>query len=179
VFISLVALSLAYASFMYTRAKDDRARRQSIEDDFWLRKVASPVSIEPFMKFATDLATRLPRNSDSAEAIRTFWTAAVADFGRQEIAFKALGVVRADLSTSATEAMERMEDRLAEYCGDLMKFASDAQEPCPSHHQCAHGLVDDAVACFHELKSVQHSVGHTAPRRWRHRLASLFRRNPS
>ncbi|MGH2376583.1 MAG: hypothetical protein ACRDIC_24385 [bacterium] len=74
--VSILALLLAGLSFRYSRRKDSAARQQSIQDDFWLRKVISPAAIEPFVKFSSNVIAGLPRidgEGISAAAVAQFF----------------------------------------------------------------------------------------------------------
>ena len=89
--ISLLALGVSVWSFWYNRSKDARSRLQSIEDDYWLRKVVSPMSIEPFLKHVTQMVATLPVASESTkESVAEFWKGQTLKQGEFSAAFQAL-----------------------------------------------------------------------------------------
>lgn len=68
--VSVVALLVSLLTFYLNLKKDDRARRQSIHDEFWLRKVAFPAAMEPMLEFGAEIRNLLPLDASDPAANR-------------------------------------------------------------------------------------------------------------
>jgi hypothetical protein len=78
--ISCLALLVSLGGVLYNayaaRSKDALSRRQSINDEFWMRKVLFPQSIEPALAYYSSIETSLPKDrfhqDATAEAVEKF-----------------------------------------------------------------------------------------------------------
>lgn len=132
--LSLVALCVSLYTLVYNRRKDDRQRLRSVDDEYWLRKVLSPHSIEPFLKFSTELIQHLPpaEGSEPASEAAAFVQLRIQLRGLMT-AFDALAVVDPQLAASVNALVEQFEDRLATYGYARKMFQeSGAEEPSRS-----------------------------------------------
>lgn len=122
--ISCLALVVSLGGVMYNalaaRSKDALARRQSINDEFWMRKVLFPLSIEPALTYYSSVETTLPKDRFQAdatmEAIEKFlgeFTATQAGFRGSALAF---GLMNKQLLDAVTSELENIEDVISEYC---------------------------------------------------------------
>ena len=139
VLLSLVAVALAFASFRYSKGKDANARTQSIQDDYWLRKIVSPVSIEPFVLLCNEIVAKLPDASQQASAVDAFYTAYHAKVLDLRPGFLTLKLLDGTTATNAILALEAFEDALAVYCHAL------------KHHLAVNGSLPDRPAAINEL----------------------------
>lgn len=116
-----VAFILSLASFLYTRKKDQKARAQSIRDDYWLRKVISPITIEPMMKQLLELAASIPADCSeeqfSPEEIQKFSTSYSASHITFSSNMMALAILDNSLYASALNCLDEIEEAVVEYCG--------------------------------------------------------------
>lgn len=158
-FTSVAALILSGLAYKYNRAKDQRARKQSISDDFWLRKVVSPVAIEPFVKFVISLSSTLPSTTSSAEDTKKFWAAGVTSFGEFSASFFNLELISADLHKEVAALLEAMEDELSNYCGALQQYLNDATQPIPDHGQTLSSLGKTSRDVMQAIAKFQANVG--------------------
>ena len=75
-YFSFFALCVSIGGVVYTYRKDSRARKHSIEDDYWLRKVIGPIAIEPLLKGILEMIAAAPSDSSmatySAEVTKEF-----------------------------------------------------------------------------------------------------------
>lgn len=166
-FLSVVAIVVSVLTYRYNRSKDQRAREQSIRDDFWLRKVVSPLSIEPFLKFAQELPRALPvASGTSDDAVETFWTTQVAKVGDFEVAFRALGLIDVALGEAVASKLEAFEDLLATYCGDLRAHLKDSATPAPNATAAGHALLTTTLELLKLIQLQQTSVGRASNRGW-------------
>ena len=158
-FTSIAALILSGLAYKYNRAKDQRARKQSISDDFWLRKVVSPVAIEPFVKYIIALSSTLPTTSASAEDVKKFWTSGATCFGEFSASFFNLELISADLHKDVAALLEAMEDELSDYCGALQQHLNDAIQPIPDHSQTLSSLGKTSRDVMQAIAKFQANVG--------------------
>lgn len=152
--VAIAALVLSLRTFRYNREKDERARRTSIVDDFWLRKVVSPVSIEPFLKETTDLCTGLPDASTPVADITTFWIAQTATSAKLTVAFMAFTLVDQSLSDEATSRLEEIDEIVATYCG-LLQVAIHAGTKAPDRDQAIQEIQRICMSVYAAIKAQQ------------------------
>ena len=165
VLLSLVAIAVSVRTFFYNQSKDQRAREQSIRDDFWLRKVVSPLSIEPFLKFAQGLPRELPGMPGSTdEKVEEFWTAQVAKVGDFEVAFRALRLIEVALGDAVATELEKFEDVLAAYCGELRAHIKDPTLSAPDATAAGHALITTTLDLLKLIQSQQNTVGRVSKR---------------
>jgi hypothetical protein len=118
--LSLFAIGLSIYTTISTSRKDSVARRQSINDEFWLRKVLFPTSIEPILKLFFDTIHTLPR--DRSDPLAT--NAAVAEFKAKfdtehaNLSSKLLSVaiLKQSLYIDLSQEFEKVQDAVANYC---------------------------------------------------------------
>jgi hypothetical protein len=156
--MSLVALAVSALSLYYTLSKDQRARKQSIQDDFWLRKVVSPVSIEPLVKFGTELLANLPGEDSDPAAANTFGTDKLSELRGLTEAFRTLLLIKDSLFAEVEPLLESVEDRLAEYMGQLDAHWRSGT-PAPSRPEAMADLSARLMAVLGPIKSHQAGVG--------------------
>lgn len=120
ILLSLCAIGLSWWVFRYNQVKDQRSRSQSIQDDFWLRKIITPISIEPLLKYNMGLATSLPVATNVTEnEVQRYWTEEMGKIGELALSFRTLSLVNTDLEKNVSDKMEEFEDRFVTYCGLL------------------------------------------------------------
>ncbi|REG61571.1 hypothetical protein B0G80_4424 [Paraburkholderia sp. BL6669N2] len=118
----LVSLGSAAYTAVYTRRKDSRARQQSINDEYWLRKIVSPLVIEPLVKWLLETVGELPADcseatfsKDAASAYRDTFQAQMLVHRRNLIVLKQLELA---LFEKAGEHLDDIEDGVLDYCGE-------------------------------------------------------------
>lgn len=130
ILISGFAVLLSIGSLVYTYRKDARARTQSIEDEFWLRKVLSPVFLEPLIKQVTDFSANLPGDCSLNQTNATVYQ----DFARecqenlQKLNQGILAILDRSLCDDVGQCIQDIEDELLDYCGENGK-ACTAKAP--------------------------------------------------
>lgn len=119
---TIIALIVSAGSVVYAYKKDQRARRQSIDDDYWIRSVIHPVFIEPLTKFLLEVGSQLPVDCGSIgwdpTALRDFMEQRQAEIQQYIDAAYTLSVVDPTLSSLVIDCVSRAEDELLNYCGD-------------------------------------------------------------
>lgn len=150
---SLVALCVSILAYRYNLSKDQVARMQSVNDDFWLRKVVSPASIEPFVAFGTALFSNLPPvAAEDAQAEDDALAAELQKLRNLSVAFGNLKVVNDTLAIEVREHVDRLEDKLVTYRFDRKQF-HEGKGPEPSRQ-----------ATLEDIAGIQHDVLLTVKR---------------
>lgn len=157
---SLVAIVLSVWSLRYTKGKDARARQQSIQDDYWLRKVVSPVSIEPFLKFGTELLSKLPDAQDGPDAAAAFGKQRLSELRTLGASFIPLRLLSEDVHTSVETAMDDFEDRLATYMGELDAYFKGQRQDPPSRPEAVTDMSSKLLAVLEPIRQHQAALGY-------------------
>lgn len=157
---SILALILSAYAIRYNFTKDARSRRQSIQDDFWLRKVVSPVSVEPFVKFTSELLANLPDATTTREDLEKISRQQLAEFRSLIAAFQALELLSSELHKKVESPLEAIEDRLARYFGDLDAFANGHLVSPPGRPEVITELSALRLAVLDPIKDHQAELGH-------------------
>jgi len=152
--VSIVALIVSAKSFNYSKKKDSRARTQSIIDDYWLRKVVSPVSIEPLLKLTAAFASSLPTDLDLPDAIQKYWNDKIKEAAELNVGFLALRLIDNSLSGAVERWLEELEDVLAQYCGDLIEHLKNGG-PKPDRKEALRSIQHVSISIFSEIKKHQ------------------------
>lgn len=117
VIISFTSLIVTLVDKYLAYRKDQRSREQSIQDEFWLRKVLFPSAIEPAMNFAVETMGNLPAPSSTAQVFQDYFL----DFQQKHRghARKLLLVATMwpDVYKKLNGDFETIEDGVAVYCG--------------------------------------------------------------
>ena len=159
--ISLMALAVSVCNFWYTRSKDQRSRRQSIDDDFWLRKVVSPMSIEPFLKYVIEMAIELPDvRGSTTQDVRDYWKKNVHRLGEFEVSFGTLALIDETLNSAVAEDLEKIGDLIASYCGSLGQHLDGTLPKAPDRDDIKAAISALAISILKRIKAHQVAVGH-------------------
>lgn len=156
---SLAAVLLSWSALRYNRTKDQSARKQSISDDFWLRKVVSPVAIEPFLKFVISLSAVLPSATSTPDDTTKFWTATTSSFNEFTASFFNLELISTELHKEVEKLLEGMEDALSNYCGTLQQYFNDPALPIPDRAEVLVSLGKTSRNVMQEIARFQANVG--------------------
>jgi hypothetical protein len=160
IIFSLVALAISIKSFSYNKHKDKRSREQSIHDDFWIRKIISPISVEPFLKYATELSASLPlATNTTGEQVKLYWADQATKVTQFSLSFRTFGLVDMQLDSDLEETLEKFDDCLADYCGKLRQHLAGALETPPDRGECARTLIEITLTILKLIRAHQASVG--------------------
>lgn len=118
--VSIAAFLVSLCVAGYTIYKDARARRTSMLDDYWFRKVVGPVTVEPLLKEIQALLNEVPPDNSSV----TFSQADIDTFHKSKVELLAVFAVNVqvmnilDPSLGAKVAVEidSIQDLVIEYC---------------------------------------------------------------
>lgn len=164
--ISVLAVGFTFRTYRYNKDKDQRSRLQSIQDDYWLRKVISPNTIEPFLKFTTELRSGLPvvsaGGAPSPEEVQQFWSDSAKRLVDFSSAFRMLELLDRQLQPAIEKCIEGIDEVLASYCGAVQAQLSNG-DPAPDRHAAIQRIVGFEAALFRSIQTHQTSVGHSQP----------------
>lgn len=121
--ISLIALALSLYSLWYTGNANTKSRKQSIEDDFWLRTVTYPLIVKPAAQFISELTTQLPKElndgfpeKDAREFLEHFQRQIERHSDNLGLLPAATGLANAQAThAKMTQSLEKIEDVVTEY----------------------------------------------------------------
>lgn len=151
--LSIASILLTLSNFIYGLRKDKRARRASIVDDFWFRKVVAPLSIEPLVEGVLDLLKDLP-SVDQEDEIKKAWAQRVTQvFIASSAHTSLLSFLDPALPAAVAEKLTACEDCLTDYAGKL----STGEGPDPeATRQVAWSRLTEAL----ELVRAKHLENH-------------------
>lgn len=155
--VSLCALVLSGLSYKYLKAKDRNARTHSVNDDYWLRKVISPVTIEKFVPRVTKIIAKLPDNTATASEVTIFFRNQQNRLLSLRQEFSALRMLDAHLSDAVGQDLELIEDSLSLYCHALELHISNNLQ-MPDKADCIDSLVDARNRLLQKVRVYQESL---------------------
>lgn len=120
--MSMVALLLSGWALLYNVRKDSLLRDLSVKDDYWLRKIVSPASIEPFVLLSSLIIAELPDAQPDAEAgvnVKDWYDLHHTSLIRLKPGFKTLELLDDGLHLKVEEMLQDFEDELATYMGSV------------------------------------------------------------
>jgi hypothetical protein len=162
VLFGFAALIISIVSFFYTRNNDKRSRAQSIHDDYWIRKIISPISVEPFLKYTTELSASLPNGKSTPAQVQDYWREQVLKVGEFSLSFRVLNLVDQQLAINTAHQLEQFEDCIAEYCGKLRQHLEGHLLRPPNRDECARKLIETTIEILKLIQQHQASVGETS-----------------
>lgn len=162
VVLSIVAIVLSLWSLLYTKRKEARARQQSIEDDYWLRKVVSPVSIEPLLQFAAQLPLLLPSSIDEPAHAKQVGQELLQKLRALSGSFLVTRLLSESVEPKVAAALELVEDGLASYLSALKQYMDTPQDKRgypPSRPEAITNLSSALIKVLDPIKELQSRVG--------------------
>jgi hypothetical protein len=158
--ISLAALGLAAWNIWYGWKKDSRVRQQSIDDDYWLRKIVSPMFTEPFVQQGLDLASELPPLAGSSvERVSRLVTMKVKSWQTVMESSRTLSILDKGLAAAIFDDLAKIEESFVSYCGELKAHLHDSKCPKPDRTAAQHLIGEQMYAALAKIKDRQTSLG--------------------
>ncbi|QPF73991.1 hypothetical protein G8A07_14420 [Roseateles sp. DAIF2] len=117
--IALIGAGLSIFNLWYTRAKDALARRASIEDDYWMRKVIAPTVVESMCAKAATLIEELPDRTAPQDAQAAYSQNVTKMTAAMSSRLAMLQLVDTALPATVRGHLEAFEDVLLEYMNAL------------------------------------------------------------
>ena len=161
--VSAIAVLVAYRTVEFMRHQGRQARTDSVRDEYWLRTVVSPTSIQPFQVFIAELRITLPGTTPPLVApaeveLRAFAAVAVSKFNDFSMQFKSLRLIDQQLSASVERELEAIEDVFSVYLTALGKHISEGQ-PAPDRTETVAKLTDGMLKLFKLIQDHQVNNG--------------------
>lgn len=120
--ISILALIISLGGLLYTLRKDKKARLQSIEDDFWIRKVISPIAMEPLIKKVTETSFIIPEDMRSGlfdkDLCNQFGTKFQSEWNQIAGTIDVLALLDKNVCIKAKNHVSNIEDEVLRYCSN-------------------------------------------------------------
>jgi hypothetical protein len=120
--LSVIAVIASIGAIYYTHIQDKASRNRSVNDEFWIRQIISPVVIEPFIKEINGLVSELPDDCSSTagdnQIYQAFLEITHPKFQHLYISMEALKIISDDLFNQSIRELESLEDLVINYCGD-------------------------------------------------------------
>lgn len=120
--VSIFALIISIGGLMYGLYKDRKSRLQSIEDDYWIRKVISPIALEPLIKKITDTVSAIPDDRQSQnfnkKSCKDFGIQFQSDWAPLASSVGALALLDREICKTAMKHVSNIEDEVLRYCSN-------------------------------------------------------------
>lgn len=159
--VSCAAAYVAHRTLHFARAQDQRNRSASVRDEFWLRTVISPSSIEPFQAYMNELRATLPSvetNPPSAEDLKQFFAKTASSLNDFAIKFSALALISESLHEAIREELEGIEDAIANYVQAMTSYVPGGNAQAPSRAELQTTLTAGMVRLFKRIQEDQSRV---------------------
>jgi hypothetical protein len=157
--VSAIAVLVAHRTVEFMRYQGRQARSDSVRDEYWLRTVVSPTSIQPFQAFIAELRTTLPGSTPPLVApteveLKAFAAGAVSKFNNFSMQFKSLSLIDQHLSASVESELEALEDVFSGYVTALGSHIS-AGQTAPDRTDTVAKLTDGMLKLFKLIQDHQ------------------------
>ena len=160
--ISFMALLLSLGNIAYTLYKDRRARKQSIEDDFWLRKVISPLALEPLIEGVNDLLMGLPddcsKSATESFDYRKFAQETQPKLQKLQSSMHVLAMLDKSVCQATIARIQGIEDEILNYCGkNASRSKTAAGQPERSKADTKQTISNHLLGALSGIKNYQSS----------------------
>lgn len=122
IILSVFSFLLAGGNILYTVWKDRRARRHSVVDDYWFRKVVGPMTVEPMLSSIQELMANIPEDKSSARfklhKVKTFHDNWVKKLSNIAAETNSLDMLEQGLGQKVAEKIDEIQDLVIEYWGN-------------------------------------------------------------
>ena len=158
-----IALHMTWRTYQYNQKKDAKARAQSIQDDFWIRKVVSPASVEPFLKLVVTLRQTLPsatmQEPSRADAVKTYWADEAKNLNALSSGFCSLELIDSSLHKKVEDTLREFEEGLSIYIGSLLGFIIEGGTPPPNREDAIKEMNECMLRVFRHIQTHQQTLG--------------------
>jgi len=157
--VSMIAVLVARRTVEFMRYQGQQARADSVRDDYWLRTVVSPTSIQPFQAFIAELRIALPGSTSPWVApteveLKAFAAVTVSKFNSFSMQFKSLSLIDQQLSAAVERELEAIEDGFSDYVTALGNYISVGQQ-APDRTDAVAKLTDGMLKLFKLIQDHQ------------------------
>ncbi|MBR7793721.1 hypothetical protein KDM87_14070 [Undibacterium sp. FT147W] len=120
IILSIISILMSIGLTIYNVRKDNRARKLSIEDDYWIRKVISPIAIEPLLKILIEMTAATPQHYGMAgfdkTKLRPFHDQYKSKLLDLQMSLSSLSLIDGMLAKKAKEGLDSIDEQLIEFC---------------------------------------------------------------
>jgi hypothetical protein len=154
IFFAAVALVLSVWTLIWNLRRDDRLRQQSVLDDYWLRKIVSPICIEPFLGYINTLPAHALQESHalSPGMVQEFFAKNMSKLEELRSAFNAVKLIGDDLYPVVDAEIDAIGESLTVYVASLNNLLSHSSRPNRSWQQTYSEVTERA---FNAIRAIQ------------------------
>lgn len=158
--ISLSALIISFMALKHTRKEHEKSRTRSIEDDFLIRKIVSPSTIELLIKYSSDLAASLPDiNSNlSEQEAEDLWVSKAMELEQITVSFYLFTSICDELYKNIQIDLDKISDDLAEHFGKILMHINNPAGNPPRNSELSTKVSKSVVRIIMKLKNYQFSI---------------------
>jgi len=158
-FASILAVLVARQALAFSRSQDQRARSRSVREDYWLRTVVSPTSIEPFQEFVSELRSSLPGLQSFGQLPpadkKAVYTRTAESFTKFSFQFQSLRLIDSALANEVASELELIEDGVMMYLGELQRVDATGTGQTPDLVLALSNLSDGMLRLFQLIQDYQ------------------------
>lgn len=157
--VAVIALVISFGGLLYTLRKDKKARIQSIEDDYWIRKVISPIALEPLIKKIAETVSAIPDDRWS----ENFNDKECGEFGKKfqsewaqlACSMDALALLSKDVCKTAMTHVAIIEDEVLRYCSNNLTGKVGPDGGCKYKTELQEKMNAEMIAIMNCIKQFQ------------------------
>jgi hypothetical protein len=159
--LSVIAILISIANSIYGLRKDRRARKQSIQDDYWFRKIASPITIEPLVKNLLKISAELPDPAViTTQIAQSQWQQQTAEVEEFRTTIGALALLSKDLPKDLDQYVDVMSDELSNFYGHCMLDINTGSK-ISNRNKTKDALVDAMIKILKRIQEDQEKMGYS------------------
>jgi hypothetical protein len=123
--MSLIAVLVSIYAFYVSSRQQKFGIKRSIQDDYWLRTLVSPVCIVPLLDLRKHIMETLPAQGVTPNELKAYSVNSSARFSQMDSALGNLGIVSGDLVGEARTRLGFAEDEVSNYIALLGLHVGD------------------------------------------------------
>lgn len=154
------ALLVSIGSFLYNFRKDNKTRLWSINDEFWIRKIVSPVTIEPLIKDILEIASNLPNDCSYPNMAVDIYDQFIKNYHPKiqqlHTNLQALKLLDSSIYLSFKKGLITIEDITLDYCGINSNQIKDGiATPTNTKNETNDKIIEQMLLILKALKAYQ------------------------
>ncbi|HZV98622.1 MAG TPA: hypothetical protein VFF74_06490 [Methylophilaceae bacterium] len=157
--LSGLALIVSIGGMCYTFFKDKKSRLRSINDEFWIRKIISPIALEPIITELNVLASGFPEDAKLGTLRPSTYKKHIQKFQLQMLemglALYVLKLLDQNLYSTVKSNLSDIEDFILEYYGEAAKKAADKPYTSISRSDVTEKVMSKVVEIMTNIKEFQ------------------------
>lgn len=152
--ISGLAFVVSVSNWIYSILKDRKARRFSIEDDYWLRKVIGPITIEPMTKTILEMIGSAPKNLDSI-LLKNFHDIYFPKLSDLAATSSVLSLINDSLSVSTAADLDHIQELIIRFCFAAETVGKEEELEPINHSDFQSEVKTRLISIMNRIKSFQ------------------------